>query len=158
MSANLFVNLILVIFITKKHLYQIGLILFNKKLPLLFDQVRCSLHDVKAHPTLVDMTNSSTSASQLLADFKSSMSQSELLNCADAAALLISDFDSCGIAYFDVTSSCGAFSITKKSCATGYYSFGHEIGHNFGANHNREKFDSHSGIGYGHLIQVNWEI
>ena len=116
--------------------------------------MRSSLHDVKAHPTLVDIT----SMNQLLGDFRSSMSQSKLLNCADAAALLIGDFDSCGIAFFNAACSCGAFSVTAKSCATGYYSFGHEIGHNFGANHNREKFDSHSGIGYGHLIQVNLEI
>ena len=33
-------------------------------------------------------------------------------------------------------------------------SFGHEIGHNFGATHNPEQFSSTSGEGYGHLILV----
>ena len=132
--------------------------------------MRVQLHNIKAHPTLTDISDSS----QLLRDFRDSMSSSELLNCADAAALLIEDFNSCGIAYLDVTSSCGAFSVTKKSCATGYYrllkttkncffvtiffSFGHEIGHNFGASHNREQFSSPLGDGYGHLIMVSREI
>merc|ERR1719312_1387233 len=80
------------------------------------------------------------------------MPQNELLNCADSAALLIKDFDNCGIAKFAVTSSCKTFSVTKKSCATGYYSFGHEIGHNFDANHNPEEYSSPSGYNYGHLI------
>ena len=79
--------------------------------------MRVQLHNIKAHPTLTDISDSS----QLLRDFRDSMSSSELLNCADAAALLIEDFNSCGIAYLDVTSSCGAVSVTMKSCATGYY-------------------------------------
>ena len=35
-----------------------------------------------------------------------------------------------------------------------YHSFGHEIGHNFGATHNPEEFNSTSGDGYAHLILV----
>ena len=30
-----------------------------------------------------------------------------------------------------------AFSVVERSCMTGYYSFGHEIGHNMGLNHAR---------------------
>ena len=56
-----------------------------------------------------------------LDDFGASMPQHELLNCADSSALLISDFDSCGIATFDTSGGCRAFSVTQKSCATGYY-------------------------------------
>ena len=97
------------------------------------------------------------------------MPQHELFNCADSAALLIKDFGNCGIAKFAVTSSCRSLSVTKKSCATGYYrwfqlsifsiwsyisSFGHEIGHNFGADHNPEEYTSPSGYNYGHLILV----
>ena len=74
-------------------------------------------HDIKPHPTLNDMPDSS----DMLYAFRDSMPTSELLNCADSAALLIQDFNSCGIAFLDVTESCGAFSVTKKSCATGYY-------------------------------------
>lgn len=106
-------------------------------------------HDVKLHPTLNDLNDSSV----MLNSFSSSMPLSDLLNCADSTALLIEEFNSCGIAYLDRAFSCGAISVTKKSCATGYYSFGHEIGHNFGALHNPEQYSSTDGDGYGHLIQ-----
>ena len=89
----------------------------KKILKNLFLQVRVQLHDIKTHPTLTDIWD----GGQMLRDFVDSMSSSELLNCADAAALLVEDFDSCGIANVDVTSSCRAFSVTMKSCATGYY-------------------------------------
>ena len=35
-----------------------------------------------------------------------------------------------------------------------YDSFGHEIGHNFGATHNPEEFETTTGDGYTHLILV----
>lgn len=60
-------------------------------------------------------------AGQFIDDFRTSLPSAELLNCADAAALLIESFDSCGIASFGVTDSCASFSVTQKSCATGYY-------------------------------------
>ena len=45
----------------------------------------------------------------------------------------------CGIAYMMYTVSPSfeenAFSVVARSCATGYYSFGHEMGHNMGAHH-----------------------
>ena len=56
----------------------------------------------------------------LIDDFEDSMSRKELLNCTDVAALLVHEFDNCGIANFRTTSSCRSFSVTKKSCATGY--------------------------------------
>ena len=37
-------------------------------------------------------------------------------------------------------------------------SFGHEIGHNFGAGHNPEEYSSPSGDGYGHLILVSFDL
>ena len=47
----------------------------------------------------------------------------------------------CGIAYL-MTSVSGsfesnAFSVVDRECATGYYTFGHELGHNMGAHHDR---------------------
>jgi len=108
------------------------------------------------HPTLnEDDTDSST----LLSAFSSSMSVSDLRNTADTAALLVADLSGCGIAYTHTTGSCYTLSVTKKSCATGYYSFGHEIGHNFGAKHNVEKYStsdlsSHPYLhGHGYLIK-----
>ncbi|MBI3150140.1 MAG: fibronectin type III domain-containing protein [Betaproteobacteria bacterium] len=45
----------------------------------------------------------------------------------------------CGVAWFMASVSTGfapsGFSVVARSCATGYYSFGHELGHNMGARH-----------------------
>jgi hypothetical protein len=48
---------------------------------------------------------------------------------ADVVAMIIDDSAYCGIAYMG-PSKANMFSVTYWSCATGYYSFGHEIGHN----------------------------
>jgi hypothetical protein len=48
---------------------------------------------------------------------------------ADIVAMIIDDKVYCGIGYFG-PSKAYMFSATRWSCATGYYSFGHEIGHN----------------------------
>jgi len=46
---------------------------------------------------------------------------------------------SCGIAWLMTSVSSGfapyGFSVVNRTCATGYYSFGHEMGHNMGARH-----------------------
>ena len=80
-------------------------------------KVRVSKLGPKLHPTLNDVEDSST----MIGEFESSLPQHELLNCADAAALLIGEFSSCGIAKMATTGSCRTYSVTKKSCATGYY-------------------------------------
>jgi hypothetical protein len=49
---------------------------------------------------------------------------------ADVVALIIDDSQYCGIGYLGPSTNY-MFSVTSWSCATGYYSFGHEIGHNF---------------------------
>ena len=81
---------------------------------------------------------------------------SALKNTADAAALLAKDFNSCGVAYLATATGSGStVSIATKSCALGYYSFGHELGHNFGATHNPEvSTNSYFGYGHGHLIEA----
>ena len=61
---------------------------------------------------------------------------------ADLVAVLVKGDNSlCGIAYLmnPVASSFAPFgySVTQTSCATGNYSFGHEIGHNMSARHDR---------------------
>eukprot|EP00521_Asterionellopsis_glacialis_P009153 CAMPEP_0195286410 /NCGR_PEP_ID=MMETSP0707-20130614/3884_1 /TAXON_ID=33640 /ORGANISM="Asterionellopsis glacialis, Strain CCMP134" /LENGTH=579 /DNA_ID=CAMNT_0040346045 /DNA_START=118 /DNA_END=1857 /DNA_ORIENTATION=+ len=55
---------------------------------------------------------------------------------ADVVAMITDDRDACGVAYFGPSRS-HAFSVSSWNCATGYYSFGHEIGHNLGCNHDR---------------------
>lgn len=74
---------------------------------------------------------------------------------ADSAALIVNSGGYCGIAYmmYSVTDSfkSSAFSVTARSCATGYYSFGHELGHNFGCAHDTSSQSSSSkpyGFGY----------
>ena len=53
---------------------------------------------------------------------------------ADLVALIIENNSSCGLGYLNSTAAT-AFSVTHRECATGYYSFGHELGHNMGARH-----------------------
>ena len=79
--------------------------------------MRAVKHDVKQHPTLTDIRDSK----RLLYAFKNSMSKTELLNCADSAVLLVKDTRSCGYGFVNTVFSCNTFSITKKSCATGYF-------------------------------------
>ena len=88
----------------------------------IFIQVRAQKHCLQKHPTL---TEEVTDSSTLLRAFKSSMSLSKLRNSADAAVLLVADLSGCGIAYTHTTSSCFTLSVTKKSCATGYYRYSH---------------------------------
>lgn len=61
---------------------------------------------------------------------------------ADFVAMIVQGGGYCGIAYLMTNVSNGwktnAFSVTKRSCATGYYSFGHELGHNMGCAHDRQ--------------------
>ena len=82
--------------------------------------------------------NDKADAGDLLSAFKNMKGTTAALrNSADAAALLCLETDSCGIAYFGpwAYNNGNTVSLAKKSCAVGYYSFGHEIGHNMGATH-----------------------
>jgi len=58
---------------------------------------------------------------------------------ADEIVLIVNNTDSCGLGYMmsSVSSSFAswAFSLVARTCATGYYSFAHEMGHNMGARH-----------------------
>ena len=84
-------------------------------------------------------------------------STSKLRNSADAAVLLVQkwvDNKYCGIAYQNTYNTGLTISVTTKSCAIAFYTFGHEIGHNLGAHHNREvTFNSKFPEGHGHLIE-----
>lgn len=58
---------------------------------------------------------------------------------ADVVDLIVETGNACGCGYLMTTVSTGfapnAFTVTRRDCATGYYSFGHELGHNMGARH-----------------------
>ena len=65
---------------------------------------------------------------------------------ADAVVLLVDIGGSCGLAYVG-SNEATAFSVVEWSCATGNYSFGHELGHNMGLNH--ERTTTGTGYNYG---------
>ena len=60
---------------------------------------------------------------------------------ADEVVLIVETDSACGIAYVMTDPSPSfednAFATVSRTCATGYYSFGHEIGHNMGSAHHR---------------------
>jgi hypothetical protein len=60
---------------------------------------------------------------------------------ADLVSLIIEGTSLCGIAYLMLAQSNAfeafAFSVVARICATGNYSFGHELGHNMGLQHDR---------------------
>ena len=74
---------------------------------------------------------------QMLYKFESMKGTVEALRkSADAATLLVTGFDdACGIGFFGEYDSGDTLSALAKSCAVGSYSFGHEVGHNFGCQH-----------------------
>ena len=87
-------------------------------------------------------------------DMKGKNNFQELRDSADAAALLAVDIgSSCGVAYVDTTATGHTLSVTEKKCSVGYFSFGHEIGHNYGCKHNPEESTNEAyPYGHGHLI------
>jgi hypothetical protein len=61
---------------------------------------------------------------------------------ADLVSLIIEGNGSlCGLGYLMLTESAGfeanAFSVSARNCATGNYTFSHEMGHNMGLQHDR---------------------
>mmetsp|Transcript_32860 Transcript_32860/g.80619 ORF Transcript_32860/g.80619 Transcript_32860/m.80619 type:complete len:947 (+) Transcript_32860:146-2986(+) len=68
---------------------------------------------------------------------------------ADVVVLIIDDPQYCGLGYLGPSSN-WMFSVTSVTCATGYYSFGHEIGHNFGLNHDRGTSGACTASGYNY--------
>ncbi|MGO1071876.1 M12 family metallo-peptidase [Lysobacter sp. CA199] len=67
---------------------------------------------------------------------------------ADVNVLVITDPAYCGLGYLN-SNAASAFSVVGASCMTGYYSFAHEIGHNFGAHHDPSN-GNNTTYPYGH--------
>jgi peptidyl-Asp metalloendopeptidase len=70
---------------------------------------------------------------------------------ADIAVLVSESGNYCGLGYLNASAST-AFAEVKRSCATGYYSFGHEIGHLLSADHDPANSGA-SPYSYGHGYQ-----
>jgi len=80
-------------------------------------------------------------------------SSAALRGSADAAALIVKDFSYCGIGYLDTWRSGLTVTAQTKGCALGYFTMGHELGHNFGCMHDREHSSSAPyAYAYGHYI------
>ncbi|KAI2492460.1 Metallo-peptidase family M12B Reprolysin-like [Fragilaria crotonensis] len=71
---------------------------------------------------------------------------------ADFVSMIVDTSGYCGIGYMPSgPSAADAFTLVHWSCATGYYSFGHEIGHNMGCNHDiRNAGGASGGYNYGY--------
>jgi hypothetical protein len=74
---------------------------------------------------------------------------------ADVAVLLINNASSCGLASGIGSTASTAFAVAHWDCATGYYSFGHEIGHLQSARHDPATDPTNSPYTYGHGFQNN---
>jgi peptidyl-Asp metalloendopeptidase len=70
---------------------------------------------------------------------------------ADVNVLIINSGSYCGLGYLNSSAS-SAFVVVSRGCATGYYSFAHELGHNMGAHHDPAN-GSNSIYTYGHGYQ-----
>ena len=71
---------------------------------------------------------------------------------ADVVVMLSTNSTYCGYAYLGPYAA-NAFGVVNKSCATGYYSFGHEIGHMQGLNHDPIASPGTTPYAYGHGYQ-----
>jgi hypothetical protein len=109
---------------------------------------------VKAHCIEQATINDMSSASAILSAFRTMKGTvANLRGSADSAALLVRTFNSCGIGYLNTIGSGTTVSAAAKNCALGYFSFGHELGHNIGLHHNIQVATNGAfSDGHGHLI------
>jgi Metallo-peptidase family M12 len=84
---------------------------------------------------------------------------------ADIAVLLTETLDYCGMAYdiLDPVTTAfetNAYCVVKRSCATGYYSFAHELAHLMGCRHNCANDPTATPYSYAHGFEfcggTNW--
>jgi len=95
--------------------------------------VRIKIHCIEA----ADMNDMADGRQQIYA-FRDLKGNSEALRGgADAAALLVKRFNYCGIGYVDSWRTGNTLTAQTKGCALGYFTLGHELGHNFGCLHDR---------------------
>jgi hypothetical protein len=69
---------------------------------------------------------------------------------ADLVMLVVNDTEACGQAAAINATATSAFAVADQSCITGYYSFGHELGHLQGARHDRFVDGTLTPYQYGH--------
>merc|ERR1719288_57603 len=103
---------------------------------------------------LAELTDEDVMDTDGLQKFRSMRgSYEELVETADFGALLVADNKYCGYANLYGDYYGYSLSVTQKDCALGYYTFGHETAHNFGAHHDpHQATNSWYPEGHGHLI------
>ena len=74
---------------------------------------------------------------------------------ADVVIFIVESLSSCGRVYaiqenISKSFSPNAYGVVKRNCATGYYSFGHELGHLMGCRHNCEKDKKNTPFNHSH--------
>ena len=73
---------------------------------------------------------------------------------ADVVSMITESGNACGLGYFMSTVGNAfensAYSVVARSCATGYFSFAHELGHNMGADHDTGNSSSTGAYAYDH--------
>ena len=112
-----------------------------------------------AHAAQVNYTeaaNSATDLNRLAAKNDGYMDEAHSLRDQYGAdvVILVNDVNGyCGQANAIGANASTAFAMVDYDCATGYYSFGHEIGHLQGARHNPENDPSTSPYAFGHGYQ-----
>ncbi len=92
---------------------------------------------------------------QILTDFVANptVNQHRDQSAADLSAMIINQPDYCGMADAIMATASTAFAIVHYDCATGYYSFAHELGHLMGARHNEQADPTNTPYAYGHGLQ-----
>jgi len=78
---------------------------------------------------------------------------------ADVAVIITNVTDYCGLASDIGSTSSTAFAAVYHGCATGYYSFGHEVGHLQAARHDPSNDPTNTPYAFGHGYQYasgNW--
>ena len=114
---------------------------------------------IKLHCIEQASISDTASSSALMLSFMAmkKMSAAALRHSADAAVLFVASMGNyCGRAHsINSIGSGHTISVCAKSCALGYFTFGHEIAHNIGAYHNRETghINPYYPHGQGHLIE-----
>jgi len=115
--------------------------------------VRVKLHCIR-NSTISE--NPEMSSSDMLHMFRDYMdSYDQLRVSADAAQLLATKFSSstCGSGFTYTAANGHTLTVVKKSCSFGYHSSGHEVGHNFGCQHDKDHGDNKwYEYGYGWYI------
>jgi hypothetical protein len=94
---------------------------------------------------------------QVLADFVANTTVQNRRNGsgADLAAMIINKTDYCGLADAIMANASTGFAVVHYDCATGYYSFAHELGHLQGARHDPANDPTTTPFAYGHGLQHN---